>query len=286
MTDREIVLKIKKIEKKQAERKRNNRIFDYNKGKKVHSKQMEFHKCQKRNRWVFGGNRSGKTECGAVETVWLAREIHPYKKNSSNVCGWVVSPTLAVSREVAQSKILHYLNPDWIVDIVMQSGKSAFPEGGIIDYILIKNAMGGHSKIVFKSAEMGREKFQGASLDFVWFDEEPPKDIYEECRMRVLDKKGEIFGTMTPLKGLTFVYEQIFLNQADDPEVWHIFMEWADNPYLDKGEIEKISRALSREQLEQRRYGRFVNAKGLVYPEFDENIHVIKPFDVPKEWYD
>lgn len=286
MTEREIILQIKRIEKKQAERKRNNRIFEYNKTEPIHKKQMEFHRCLKRNRWVFGGNRSGKTECGAVEAIWLARGIHPFRQNRSNVCGWVVSPTFAVSREVAQSKILHYLNPDWIVDIVMQSGKSSFPEGGIIDYILIKNALGGISKIVFKSAEMGREKFQGASLDFVWFDEEPPEDIYDECLMRVLDKKGEIFGTMTPLKGLTFVYNRIYLNEADDPEIWHIFMEWADNPYLDRAEIEKLSASLTDEQLQQRRYGRFVSSKGLVYPEFDERIHVIKPFNVPKEWYD
>ena len=30
----------------------------------------------------------------------------------------------------------------------------------------------------FKSCDQGREKFQGSSLDFVWFDEEPPRDIY------------------------------------------------------------------------------------------------------------
>ena len=46
----------------------NVRLNFYNK-KKVHKKQIAFHKCKKRNRWVFGGNRSGKTECGAVEVV-------------------------------------------------------------------------------------------------------------------------------------------------------------------------------------------------------------------------
>lgn len=43
----------------------------YNKGRKKHKKQLAFHKCKKRNRWVFGGNRSGKTECGAVEAIWI-----------------------------------------------------------------------------------------------------------------------------------------------------------------------------------------------------------------------
>ncbi len=65
----ETVLNILKIEKEIKYRK-NLPIFRYNKGKLVHEKQMIFHKCNKRNRWVFGGNRTGKTECGAVEVVY------------------------------------------------------------------------------------------------------------------------------------------------------------------------------------------------------------------------
>lgn len=56
------------------------KLAGYNALDKVHKKQMEFHMCLKRNRWVFGGNRTGKTECGAVEAVWFARGIHPYRK--------------------------------------------------------------------------------------------------------------------------------------------------------------------------------------------------------------
>lgn len=286
MNEREIIEKIRRLERREKEIYRNNRILRYNTGEKVHEKQLEFHKCQKRNRWVFGGNRSGKTECGAVETVWRARGIHPYRENRDGVCGWVVSPTREVQREVAQKKILYYLNPEWIADVVMVSGKSGNPEGGVIDYIAVKNVFGGISTIGFKSAEMGREKFQGASLDFVWFDEEPPEDIYDECRMRVVDRRGDIYGTMTPLKGLTFVYNRIFLNERGDDNVWHIFMEWADNPYLDPEEIAAVSESMTADELERRRYGRFVSGKGLVYPEFDERVHVIPPFDVPREWYD
>jgi hypothetical protein len=120
----------------------------------------------------------------------------------------------------------------------------------------------------------------------VWFDEEPPKDIYDECRMRVLDRRGDIFGTMTPLKGLTFIYEEIFLNKNNSPEVWCEFMEWADNPFLDKGEVDLLTQTLSDDVLESRRYGRFKSNTGLVYSEFDENLHVIDPFPIPPEWQD
>lgn len=273
------------VEKELERRTKNDFLSKYNKGEKVHKKQLEFHKCPKKNRWVFGGNRSGKTECGAVETVWLARGIHPYKENKPISC-WVVSLSKQVQRDVAQSKILHYLRKDYIEQIVMSSGKQGSADYGIIDFILVKNVFGSLSKIGFKSCDQGREKFQGSSLDFVWFDEEPPYDIYQECRMRVMDRQGFIFGTMTPLKGLTWVYNEIYLNTNNDNEVWHIEMEWADNPYLDNNEIEQMTKTLSSEELQSRRYGKFMQCGGMVYNEFDENIHVIDPFEVPYEWYD
>lgn len=286
MADGEIVRRILSLERRADEYRRKNRLEWYNRGDKVHEKQMAFHRCLKRNRWVFGGNRTGKTECGAAEAVWLARGTHPFRKNRADVRGWIVSVSREVQREVAQAKILDYLNPDWIEDIVMVSGRASNPRAGIVDAITLKNALGGHSVITFKSCEMGREKFQGASLDFVWFDEEPPEDVYDECRMRVIDRRGELFGTMTPLKGLTFAYYKIFLNEDGDDEIWHETMEWRDNPYLDAGEIERVSAALTPDALESRRYGRFTAESGLVYPEFSESETVIEPFDVPFEWQD
>ena len=283
MTQKECLEAILKIENEQKRRKEHP-INKYNTGEKVHLKQLEFHKCQKRNRWVFGGNRSGKTECGAVESIYMARGIHPFRQNRKDVFGWVVSLSKEVQRDVAQSKILKYLPREWISEIIMSAGRKDSPENGIIDQIKIKNVFGGISTIGFKSCDQGREKFQGSSLDFVWFDEEPPEDVYRECKMRVIDKQGDIFGTMTPLKGLTFIYDEIFLNRANSPDVWYEFVEWADNPYLAKDEIESLTTTLSEKELDARRFGRFSDESGLVYVEFDENKHVIDPVSLPFDW--
>lgn len=285
MTKDEIVGKLNRILNEEKRRKRYNKIDKYNVGKVVHEKQLEFHKCTAQNRWVFGGNRSGKTECGAVETVWYARGIHPYKDNKPKD-GWVVSLSQQVQRDVAQGKILEYLKPEWIEDIIMISGKKSSASQGVIDTIYVKNVFGGVSKIGFKSCDQGREKFQGTSLDYVWFDEEPPEDIYIECKMRVIDRKGEVFGTMTPLKGLTWVYDRIYLNEAKDPDIWYIQMSWEDNPYLNKDEIKKIAGVMSEEELNSRKYGNFISGTGMVYSEFDISKNVIEPFDVPKSWFD
>ena len=282
----EIIEKIRAVERELARRRERDELARYNTGERVHEKQLAFHRCMKRNRWVFGGNRSGKTECGAVEAVWLARGNHPYRENRPSVFGWVVSLSMQVQRDVAQKKVLRYLRPDWIADIVMLSGRKDSPETGVVDQIIVKNVFGGTSVIGFKSCDQGREKFQGSSLDFVWFDEEPPADIYEECLMRVIDREGDIFGTMTPLKGLTFIYEEIYLNRRKNPEIWYEFMEWADNPFLSRKEIELLERTLDETTLQARRYGRFATREGLVYPEFEESVHVIPAFPVPPAWQD
>ena len=285
MTKQEIIERLNKIMCEEKRRKKYGKIDRYNSEEPIHYKQVDFHKCNKKNRWVFGGNRSGKTECGAVETVWYARGIHPYKDNKPRD-GWVVSLSQQVQRDVAQSKILSYLKPEWIEEITMVSGKKSSASQGVIDTIYIKNVFGSISKIGFKSCDQGREKFQGTSLDYVWFDEEPPEDIYIECKMRVLDKNGEVYGTMTPLKGLTWVYEKIYLNEARDEDVWYEQMSWEDNPYLNRSEIKKLSQVMSEEELNSRKYGNFMSGTGMVYSEFDITENVIEPFDVPKSWYD
>jgi len=237
-----------------------------------HQKQIEFHANPSRNRWVFGGNRTGKTECGAVEVVlWATRRA---------VEGWAVSLSRQMSRDITQAKILKYLNKNQIAEIVMYQGRKGSPEYGVIDFIILSNG----SKITFKSCEQGREKFQGTGLDFVWFDEEPPEDIYEECLIRTLDKEGScVWATMTPLKGKTWVYDKIYLNQSGD--IWAMFMSWEDNPYLLPAEIKKMQSALSSDALESRKYGRFMEGTGLVFSEFCADANVIDPFDIPSGWY-
>ena len=49
----------------------------------------------------------------------------------------------------------------------------------------------------------GRQKWQGETLDFVWFDEEPPFDIYMEGLTRTNASNGIVWLTFTPLLGMS-----------------------------------------------------------------------------------
>lgn len=247
-----------------------------------HTKQQEFHRSTKRNRWMFGGNRTGKTVSGGAEAVWYATGTHPYKRIPIPNRGWVVSLTNEVQRDVAQREVLKWLPKDQIKDVQMRQGKKDSLDTGIIDFIELTNG----SIIGFKSCDQGRAKFQGTSQHWIWFDEEPPEDIYKECKMRVVDTRGDMWGTMTPLQGLTWVYDDIYINEIQDPAIQYWLMQWADNPHLHPEEIAALEATMTEDEREARQYGKFVAMSGLVYKEFNEDIHVIDPFDIPHSWYD
>lgn len=62
-----------------------------------------------------------------------------------------------------------------------------------------------NSTLLFKAYEQGRQKWQGDTLDVVWFDEEPPAEIYTEGLARIAARKGFVYLTFTPLKGASEV---------------------------------------------------------------------------------
>jgi PBSX family phage terminase large subunit len=161
----------------------------------------------------------------------------------------------------------------------MLEGQSSAPEYGVIDFIIVKNKFGDVSKIGFRNCEQGRERFQGVSLDFVWFDEEPPAEIYDECLLRLLDRGGRHFVTMTPIKGRSWVYNRIYLKKDSTPNLCVFTMSWADNPHLKKAEIKNMEKSLSPEVLESRKFGRFIASAGLVFAEFDDK-NIVVPFPV------
>ena len=244
---------------------------------RLHAKQLQFHQSLAKSRFVFGGNRTGKSVCGAMETIWYATGLHPFVKLDHAQDGWVVSLTRQVQRDVAQAKILQYLPPEWIVKTVMVSGSAFAPAHGVIDFILVRNIFGTVSKIGFRNCEQGRERFQGVSLDYVWFDEEPPADIYDECLLRLLDRGGVHWVTMTPLKGRSWVYDRIYLRQEQQPDLACFWMSWDDNPYLSSEEKQYLIANLPPEVLESRQHGHFVAAEGLVFPNFTAD-NVLEPF--------
>lgn len=223
---------------------------------------------------MFGGNRSGKTEAGAAEVVFwvLGKQDYRRRKRVRAGTAWIVSESSEVQREVTQPKILKFLPAD-------QIAHKQNIQRGIIDFIALKNGW----RLVFKNYEQGVDKFGGKDVDIIWFDEEPPQDIYKECMMRTIDRGGVIIGTMTPVNGMTWVFQEIF-EKDGERGIKCFMMDMESNPYLGRKEKDRILAGLTVEERKIRKEGKFIALHGLLYPQFREERHVIEPFNIPDDW--
>lgn len=230
---------------------------------KQHDKQLEATASMAAIRALFWGNRVGKTEWGGSETSRYATANHPYRSVAEGVEIWVACPSYEVQEDTTQKKLLSYLPAKAIARIDYLRGK-------IIKKITLKNK----TEIVFKSYDQGREKFQGTGKRLIWFDEEPPHDIWEECFVRVeAGQQLDVILTMTAVKGMTWVYDEIYL-ATHNPDLFVSEAGWDDNPYLTEQQKEQMSRGLSAAALKVRREGKFVKRVGLVCAWWDRTKHL------------
>jgi phage terminase large subunit-like protein len=69
----------------------------------------------------------------------------------------------------------------------------------------VRHRVGGWSEIGLKSYEQGRGAYEGTEKDVIWFDEEPPADVYVEAGVRTMTTNGHVLLTFTPLEGMSEV---------------------------------------------------------------------------------
>jgi phage terminase large subunit-like protein len=230
---------------------------------KRHPKQLEAHEATQAIRALFWGNRVGKTEWGGEEVSEYATEHHPYREVRAPFEIWCACPSFDVQEHTTQQKLLRYIPKKDIEHIEYLRGK-------IIKKITLKNGV----VILFKSYEQGREKFQGAGVRLIWFDEEPPQDIWDECFVRVeAGQQLDVILTMTAIKGMTWVYNRIYQDTAN-PDLFVSTAGWDDNPFLTDKQKEQMSRGLSPASLLVRREGKFTKRVGLVCGWFDRSVHM------------
>lgn len=249
-------------------------------GYKPHDKQVIFHSAERRHRLYIGGNRSGKTTGGIAEDIWWLTGKHPYKRVPQ---GGVRGRIIGVDFLDGIEKILKPEMKRWcpVSELRGDSWEEAYD---VAERTLhFKNG----SFVEFMSYEQDVAKFAGTSRHFVHFDEEPPQDIYIENVLRLLDTGGSWWMTLTPVMGMEWMYDDVFLAGKNDPEssIDVIEVDMTENPYLSAIEILDTLKLIPEEDHDARKSGKFVRRGGLVYKSFDSKIHVIPPIStVPKSW--
>lgn len=227
------------------------------------------------------GNQAGKTEIGVLDDILqcVDREVVPPALQPFKF--WEPPFLLRVVTMDLGNSLYGVMIPKWqrLVprdQLVGGSWRHAFDK--TLRTLRFKNG----SMVQFLSAEQEREKHQGATLDRIHFDEEPPPPngygIYEESRMRVMARRGQLMFTMTPLLGLSWTYDELW--ESEDPSVFKVKWSLLDNPHIADEDVRgEIARMQTDAVYKARIDGNFAAFRGRVLEEFDRDRHIV---DTPR----
>lgn len=228
----------------------------------------------------FGGNQSGKTHCSIADDIIQAlsadavpEHLLPYKRWQPPFHAWICCPKNKKLSEAIFPKIRELVPPSELY-------RGSFDEALHKNDATLRFANG--STFGFKTYDQDVDAYSSATLHRIHWDEEPPGEhgfeIRKEARARLLKHGGDEILSMTPLLGLSWVYEKIYEPfERGDKRIFCVRADLDDNKYIDATYKAQFLADLTKEEIEARKEGKFVHFRGLVYPEYDERQHVVEP---------
>ena len=257
-----------------------------------YEKQKQFHHSSKRERLFMAGNQLGKTWAGAYEVAMHLTGIYPdwwegARINKPNKW-WVAGESGESTRDNPQRLLLGEIGELGTGAIPKDClGKKSMARGvaDLVDHIAIKHVSGGMSHLYFKSYGKGREKWQGETINGLWFDEEPPADVYSEGITRTNksfnDGFGRVIVTFTPLKGMSSVVSR-YWNETD-PEREIISMTIDDVEHYTDEIKQAIINSYPEHEREARAKGIPMLGEGRVFPITEDSI-TDRVTEMPNHW--
>jgi phage terminase large subunit-like protein len=207
------------LRREQLDRLLGNQLKHY----RPYPKQLDFHAAggplTTRERLLKAGNQVGKTwSAGFEHAMHLTGRYPDWWKGAvfdEPTIGWAASETGQTTRDTVQRILLGQVG-SWGTGAIPKDAIVGDPKratGGVpdlVETILVRHGGGGDvqagtSRVTIKTYDQGRLRWQGETLDWVWFDEEPPEDIYFEGLTRTNARGGIVTLTFTPLKGMSEV---------------------------------------------------------------------------------
>lgn len=253
---------------------------------KPHTKQADFHKSPKKKKLYIGGNRSGKTTAGVTEGIWRATNRHPFRQEL-NELGPNRGRVVGVDFTQGIDKIIIPQYAQWLYPSALRGGAWETAYDKAARTLNFSNG----STIEFMSYDQDLDKFAGTSRHWVHFDEEAPKSIFGECLARLIDTDGDYWVTMTPVEGMTWIYDELYEPNVNNPDgsVYVIEIDMRENPYLKASAIETFRESMDDDEAGVRIDGKFIQQGGRVWKNFDPTVggpHVLKePISDPKEYF-
>lgn len=255
-----------------------------------YSKQAEFHKAgaRYRERLLMAGNQQGKTLAGAAEMAMHLTGDYPEdwegRRFTKEIRAWAASITSETTRDNAQRLLLgegRQYGTGMIPKERIHEVRMARTVADAVDTVYIRHKCGGLSSLSFKAYEKGREKWQGESLEVVWFDEEPAEDIYSEGLARISARQGMVWMTFTPLLGMSNVVSRFIQDKSPDRHVTQMTID--DAEHIPVEERQRIIDSYPIHEREARVKGVPMLGSGRVFPVPEESIKV-EAFTIPSHW--
>lgn len=270
-------------------------------GYEPHKKQAWFHAKNVKLRLYIGGNRSGKTYGSVAEDIWWASGTHPHIEiPKEQIRGRVVGVDFDRGvKEILLPLFKILCPPSYLRGGAWEKAWEARGNGGVLHFDYY------NSYIEFMSYEQSVEKFAGTSRHFIHYDEEPPQAIFNECQARLVDTNGSAWISMTPVDGMTWVYDLIYnpAQESDDKRillkgneeigpVWEtdtprrvriIEVGMNENPHLSDEAREEFLANLDPDERAARSKGHFVQTAGKVFKQFSVETHVTDEVFDPHE---
>lgn len=212
---------LKRLEAETKRRADRNRLRAY----APYNKQKDFHAAGAvhAERLFMAGNQLGKTIAGGAEWAMHLTGRYPDwwqgRTFDRPVTMWAAGVTGESTRDNPQRILIGppAKSEEWGTGMIpadcLKDTVRAMGIANLLDTVIVKwggggDVQAGESQLQFKAYEKGREKWQGPTVDGVWFDEEPPLEIYSEGLTRTQASKphGQFaIITFTPLLGMSEV---------------------------------------------------------------------------------
>jgi len=267
-----------------------NQLFRY----KPYPKQQEFHHAGAepgvKERLLIAGNQLGKTLSASRETAMHLTGLYPQWWTGARfrraTTGWAASLTSQGTRDTVQRLLL---GPPG------QFGTGAIPKKSIVDVkkathgvadavetIVVRHEpTGDTSRLTLKTYDQGRERWQGDTLNFLWFDEEPPADIYTEGQTRLIATGGISYMTFTPLLGMSAVVRRFLQEKPVGTHVTKMTID--DAGHFTPEERAAIIARWPEHERDARARGIPMLGGGKVYPVSESDI-TESPLQIPEHW--
>lgn len=276
---------------------------------------LKFHRDNAYWRLGIGSNRSGKTQCGALEVAFAATGLHPfinYPKERGTI--YVVGYDGKHIREVMWPKLAAEGSMKFIRDEDSGEWRPVYPDNEydlaykekwkdappVLPPRLVKSitwnkkneeipsivTMVNGTKLHFFSSRARPQK--GTEIDLGWFDEELENEIWiPEMEARAIDKGGRLIWTFTPevATEMAFTMHQRAEAPGDEYDVSEYKFLIKENPHISEANKLRFRKNLrTQREIDTKWHGKFALQGRMVYPEYTEDDHHVKPFEIPPDW--